>query len=371
MKSRNTFRVIVLSPPLENSGGVGTLFKYAIPNFSPDVDVQFIDTRGSKSNPAFSIFNVMGAVVALSAARIRGRVDVVHLNLGAKGSTLRKSILLLYSHFILRLPNVVQLHSSSFDIFFDKSPKLVKFLIVNALSKSDQILVLGEKWKEYLVSIGIPQNIISEFQMGVPDLTNGKVASGAGSRDLFSPFPLLLFAGAMGERKGLPNLLKAIAATKDLNPHLNVAGSGEVQFWEKQSQDLKIDELVEFHGLVSLEHIQELLINSDILVLPSAAEGLPVSVLEGLSAAKIVLCTKVGSLTQFLQHDLNCFFLETTSVESIVENLNIILSVRTKSELTRIMQEARLIWKQYFNAEDTTAELVLIWRKNATRKSDW
>ena len=364
MNSGKTLRVIVLSPPLENSGGVGTLFKYAIPNFSADVNVRFIDTRGSKSNPAFSIVNVLRAIVELSVARIKGRVDVVHLNLGARGSTLRKSMLLLYSHFILRLPNVVQLHSSSFDIFFDKSPKLIKFLIVNTLSKSDQILVLGEKWKEYLESIGIPSNKIREFQMGVPDLINGQVAQSEGSRGLFSPFPRLLFAGAMGERKGLPNLLKAIAATKDLNPHLNVAGSGDVRIWKKQSVNLKIDELVEFHGLISPENVQELLLHSDILVLPSAAEGLPVSVLEGLSAAKIVLCTKVGSLAQFLKHDLNCFFLENTSVESTIEQLNEILRIRSNSELEHVMREGRNVWEEHFNVAKTTSILEKIWKSS-------
>lgn len=354
-------RVIILSPPLENSGGVGTLFKYAIPNFSADVNVRFIDTRGSKNNPAFSIVNVLRAIVELSVARIKGQVDVVHLNLGARGSTLRKLILLLYSHFILRLPNVVQLHSSSFDTFFDKSPNLIKFLIVNTLSKSDQILVLGEKWKGYLESIGIPSNKIREFQMGVPDLIDGQVAQDEGSRGLFSPFPRILFAGAMGERKGLPNLLKAIAATKDLNPHLNVAGSGDVRIWKKQSVDLNIEELVEFHGLISTEKVQELLLHSDILVLPSVAEGLPVSVLEALSAAKIVLCTKVGSLTQFLLHDEHCFFLETTSVESIAEQLQGILTRRSKSDLERVMREARLVWEAHFNATHTTASLEEIW----------
>ena len=363
MNSGKTLRVIVLSPPLENSGGVGTLFKYAIPNFSTDVDVRFIDTRGPKNNPAFSIFNVLGAVVALSAARIRGRVDVVHLNLGAKGSTLRKSILLLYSHFFLRLPNVVQLHSSSFDIFFNKSPKLIKFLIVHVLRKSDRILVLGANWKGYLISIGIPGNIITEFQMGVPDLANGQVTSVLGSRELFSPFPILLFAGAMGERKGLYNLLKAIEATKDLNPHLHVAGSGDVRIWKKQSEDLKIGELVKFHGLISLENVQELLLHSDILVLPSAAEGLPVSVLEGLSAAKIILCTKVGSLTQFLQHDLSCFFLETASAESIVEQLNAILIVHTRDNLTNVRHRARHVWEEHFNVEHTTRTLEKIWKQ--------
>ena len=368
MKPEGILRVIVLSPPLENSGGVGTLFKYAIPNFSACVNVSFIDTRGSRDNPLFSIINVIDATVRLSVARVFGRVDVIHLNLGARGSTLRKLILLLYSHFILRLPNVVQLHSSSFDIFFDNSSKYVKKIIVKTLCNADQILVLGMKWKEYLISIGLPYDKVREFQMGVPDLADKEFTGSETHRELFLPFPTLLYAGAMGERKGLPNLLRAIAQIKQFSPHLNVAGSGDLLFWKDEAKNLNVEDLVEFHGLLPPKSVLSLLINSDILILPSNAEGLPVSVLEALSAAKLVLCTKVGSLAQFLSNNLNCYFLETPAVGSIVEQLNVILKNQRRDELKNIMQEARLVWKEHFNVEITTNILENIWNQCAGRK---
>ena len=103
------------------------------------------------------------------------------------------------------------------------------------------------------------------------------------------------------------------------------------------------------------------MLDSDILVLPSAAEGLPVSVLEALSAGKIVLCSRVGSLPEFLTSNLNCFFLETTTVDSISEGLNRISKFSSKPELIEIMRNARVVWENHFDVKKTTVELIHIW----------
>ena len=222
---RAAITVIVLGPPLNNSGGVGTLFNYAIPNFSSRVLVRFVDTRGARRNPVFSILNVIEAMFVLTLKKSMNRVDVIHISLGAKGSSYRKTLLLLFAKKVLKIPTVVQLHSSSFDTFLEASPKLLKNCIVRALNQADQILVLGDKWKTYLAQVGCLPEKLKTLQMGVPDLLSHE-SSSSFSEATSDKYKLkLLFAGAMGERKGLPNLLEALKSPLLRSVFLNVAGS--------------------------------------------------------------------------------------------------------------------------------------------------
>jgi glycosyltransferase involved in cell wall biosynthesis len=355
-------KVVVLGPPLNNSGGVGTLFKYARSNFSPGVDVQFIDTRGYWSNPVYSLFNVLIAIWLLTIAKSRSRVDLVHINLGASGSTFRKSALLIFAKKILRIPCVVQLHSSSFDTFFNKNHQVIKKFVVASLNQSDRILVLGQNWKTYLIEIGCNKQIVSSFQMGVPDLdertTSNPDLPFIDKTECFQ----LLFAGEMGERKGLPNLLEALSAPRLRNIFLHVAGSGDLEYWKKIVTSFGIQNQIHFYGLLPSNDLLKIMQKVDGVILPSKAEGLPVSVLEGLSAGKIVICTKVGSLPEFLQDQVNCIFLPARTTEAIVSTLSTMLDITNAENMLSLKKNARELWRTNFDASKTTEGLVQIWR---------
>jgi glycosyltransferase involved in cell wall biosynthesis len=59
----------------------------------------------------------------------------------------------------------------------------------------------------------------------------------------------------------------------------------------------------------------------DALVLPSANEGTPVSVIESLAAARPVVATRVGGTPDVVRDGLDGFLVELGDVESIAERL--------------------------------------------------
>jgi glycosyltransferase involved in cell wall biosynthesis len=109
---------------------------------------------------------------------------------------------------------------------------------------------------------------------------------------------VLLALAALIRRKGLDVLLDALplVAAHRLRPLLWIAGDGpERSALRTQAERLGLGGQVQFLGRRS--DVPDLLAACDVFVLPSRREGLGVSALEAMAAARPVVCSAVGGLT--------------------------------------------------------------------------
>jgi glycosyltransferase involved in cell wall biosynthesis len=103
--------------------------------------------------------------------------------------------------------------------------------------------------------------------------------------------PIVLTCARLHEQKGLGHLLEAAAQVPDAV--FVIAGDGpRRQELEAQAGALRIADRVRFLG--HRTDIAALLASCDLFVLPSLFEGLPLSVLEAMAAARPVVATAVG-----------------------------------------------------------------------------
>ena len=130
-----------------------------------------------------------------------------------------------------------------------------------------------------------------------------------------------LFLGALIQRKGVINLLAAVKKMKDQGIsdfHLLIAGSGaEEQRLKEYVQINGIQEYVEFLGWMTKEQKTALMKKSDVLVLPSYNEGLPIAVLEAMSYGLPIISTNVGSIAEAVKEKENGFLIEPGDVDSL------------------------------------------------------
>ena len=133
----------------------------------------------------------------------------------------------------------------------------------------------------------------------------------------------LLFMARLIPAKGLGTLLRACALleAQGLAFTLVVAGEGP----DRASAELLTKELeltsVAFVGNVAGAQKQELLANSDVFVLSSMSEGMPLAVLEAFSYSLAVVATPIGGLADFLKDDVDCLLLGSVTPLEIAEKL--------------------------------------------------
>jgi len=183
----------------------------------------------------------------------------------------------------------------------NNSSDVIRRSVVAGMALADKVFVLGTSHKRKLVDFGLDESNIRIFVMGVPALKPEHVLKKAPQAQI-----KVLFAGEMSLRKGLDKLLDALNDSSLANFYLTVAGSGSIAYWKGYPSSLELNERLNFLGLVDLDTIHQLLFESDILILPSQAEGLPVSVMEAFSSGVAVVCTSVGSLDEYLKRSSKC-----------------------------------------------------------------
>lgn len=111
----------------------------------------------------------------------------------------------------------------------------------------------------------------------------------------------LIFLGRLSVEKGVTILLQALADPQIISKvTVDILGSGqEQQQLEEECRQLQLEKYVFFHGFQA--NIEPFLDRSDVLVVPSYREGLPMTVLEAAAFAKPIIASDVGGISAIVK----------------------------------------------------------------------
>lgn len=243
---------------------------------------------------------------------------IVHVHASMRGSFYRKSFVCMLTK-LTGNKIIYHLHGSEFKIFIGSMNKLTKRYAIWVFELADVFVVLSESWKEYVESLGninveVVNNCVVDYSSCCekPSLLKMKFQ--------------ICFLGALGERKGIYDLLLACKNIKDRFPNfiLKVGGNGDVDKTKDLIKKYGLSENVQFLGWVNREQKIKLLQESAALVLPSYNEGLPMVILESLATKTLVVSTPVGGIPEVIKHDKNGLLVEPGNIKQISEALNYI-----------------------------------------------
>jgi colanic acid/amylovoran biosynthesis glycosyltransferase len=116
----------------------------------------------------------------------------------------------------------------------------------------------------------------------------------------------LLYAGRLAVEKGLPVLFDSLRdlLARGYECELTLLGDGnDRQYLQDLARRLGIGERVVFAGYGSQEQLRESLRRSDLFILPSFAEGVPVSLMEAMACGVPVLSTYVGGIAELVESE--------------------------------------------------------------------
>ncbi|MBN1264770.1 MAG: glycosyltransferase family 4 protein [Anaerolineales bacterium] len=158
--------------------------------------------------------------------------------------------------------------------------------------------------------------------------------------------PELVFAGRFQPQKNVPFLIEAAAAAADLPWNLTLLGDGpqrvEIEALVKTHQ---LEDRIFMRGWVSPDEVWQIFLKSDLLVMPSLSEGLPVVGVQALACGLAIAGTTAGGLSELITDRLNGRLVEVGDDEAYVAALR--WCVKDSDRLLKMKRESLKIAQRY------------------------
>lgn len=306
-------KIMVVGSSLRDKGGIVTVMNNIMNSpLKEEFKFELVETyiTGSKKD---RITMYLKGIKQLLSKLMTDKPDLVHIHMSYKGSFYRKSLLLMLIK-LFRVPVFIHVHGSSFKDFYASLSNMGKRYCHFILNKPDKLIVLSNEWYNFFSQF-VDRNNIETLYNGVEEINH--------EFNRNNSKPSCLFMGRLGQRKGTYDLLKSVKILKEkgIEAQFLLAGDGEIEEVKKELARLNIEDCVSLLGWINNDQKKELLVQSDILVLPSYNEGLPMAILEGMSYGLPIVSTPVGGIPEAVKHGENGFLVEPGAVEDLALSL--------------------------------------------------
>ena len=323
-------KVIMIGPGQGVVGGITAVTNTIVPGLMKQVDLTYFESvkeRELRDSGRFSVKNIFLAVSQFTrffGEMLRTRPQIVHLHtshgLGWLKDTLYIPITKLFgSKFVLHI------HAADYKQLVWENNKLLGWYSRSAMRQADLIVTVSEEWEKLIAQIAPAEkivtlrNCIDTKEFDLKRNTNGKTCSA-------------LFLGSVGDRKGTFDLIRAVALLSDQEKErlqVMIAG-GEESHKDLQKaagliDDLGLGEVCKLVGVVRGQGKLELLAGSNLFVLPSYREGLPMAILEAMASGQAVLSTMVGGIPEVVREGHNGYLVQPGDIQGIAEKISILL----------------------------------------------
>ena len=326
-------RVLMLGESLERQGGIVSVEKLIIHNSSSDICLKFIPTL-AKGSGVDKFYVFLTAILRLLWMIVSEDFDVVHIHVSERGSAFRQSITALIA-IAFSIPVVMHAHSCDFHEFFPNLPSPAQSWIGWVFSKCSRFITLSNSWKNYYVNhLGLePKKIaVMPNPVRLPD----EVPLRSNPEQI-----CFIFLGRIGYRKGAYDLVQSFARLpfeKKSCSRLTLAGDGDTEEIRSLVEKLCLAKVVSVLSWVDEEKRNALLAQSNVFVLPSYNEGLPMALIEAMSWGLPVVTTPVGGIPELIVHSQNGLLVEPGNIDqlsgalqSLIDNESLRLSIGEKA----------------------------------------
>ncbi len=355
--------VLQLGPGLEVRGGVSSVERLIVERLArgaeSSVSIRHVATMedGSAWHKLGVFLRALYVVRAALQARRCGAQhgsQIVHIHFSKRGSTLRKTLL---AWMVLRAgrPLVLHAHSGSFDQFFSRLPRLARRLLKRIFGRADCVIVLSRHWRDFYarqVGLDLRRIVVLHNPVALPR----SVPARAGRQSV-----QLVYLGRIAEHKGAFDLLRAygaLPASLRLHTRIVFAGDGKVEQLREQAREW--GDAIEIHTWIDSHARDILLAQSDVFVLPSYYEGVPMAMLEAMAYGLPVVTTRVGGIPDIVQDQREGLLIAPGEPEQLQDALRQV--IEDEGWRLALGRQARLC-AQRFDADRYARDLLHIYRQ--------
>jgi glycosyltransferase involved in cell wall biosynthesis len=198
-----------------------------------------------------------------------------------------------------------------------------------AIESSHHMVILCEAFRPILKKLGARDSKMTTIYTGIEFGAENIEKNAIKVKDR----TVITCVSRLGPRKGHKYLLEALALFKNQfkNVDVRIVGDGVMRKeLENQARNLQLNN-VSFLG--NRNDIAELLSQSDIFVMPTTSDTLPISIIEAMFAEKAILTTNCGGIPEIIQDYHSGLIAEPANSEYLGVKLLLLLhdvSLRTK-----------------------------------------
>ena len=212
--------------------------------------------------------------------------------------------------------------------------------------------------------------LLAEFVQGITKRHVYSIFNGVDTDKLVSPDGYahsagntieVVTLGYLGYQKGTFDILEVAKRikTKLSNVRFTFIGGGEIEKFKELSREKNISDSVKFLGKVEDDVRIKILQTADIFLLPSHAEGQPISLLEAMACGLPIISSTVGSIPEIVKEGENGFLVKPGDIEMIEKHIETLAQdvllrkrigkynlqkTKEKYEIKRVMNEIEKVY---------------------------
>ncbi len=276
---------------------------------------------------------------------LRRGIDHIHVHMGNNGA----AVALLATVICVRLTYSLSIHGSAefFDVHrINLRAKVAGARFVRCVSHfcRAQVMAWSDRlsWgKTHLVPCGVD---LARLAPVIPRRAPGPLR--------------ILNVGRLDSIKGVPVLIEACAqlTQRGVDWRLELVGAGPLQeALARQAASLGLGDRVTFSGPMGQEDVLGAYDRSDVLVVSSFMESLPVVLMEAMGKGMLVVATSVGGIAELVQHRVTGFLVPPADSAALADSLQ---KISTHiGELDDMRQAARQAVQDAHNLARTGADM--------------
>lgn len=317
-------KILITSPsldPIKNVSGISTIVKSIIKCNNEHQYYHYLLGRADKkTNKLLWVIQLIKQFLVFPFFVKKNKIKMVHQNLPFDPKGVLREFVINYWCSLLRIPVILHLHGGMF-ITQGTNNKIFIKLIQFIFNHSKQVIVLSEEegflLKEkfaYDKAVVLPNCVDSSIFKCVEKTQNHNKR-------------ILLYLGRIEENKGVYELIEALQKLKnEFDFRFFLCGTGPLLEYCVEAFGSILGNDFEYKGVVSGESKIKIIKESDIFILPSYFEGMPMALLETMTAGVVPIVTNVGSMKHIIKHDINGLLIEKQNSNDLYEKLKYILS---------------------------------------------
>ena len=340
--------ILFISPSTKNKGGIATVIRgYLCSDLIEQHNVFLVVSHANGPILVKLIVAIIGIVKTLYYLVFKD-IDLVHIHSGDINSFKRKLCFVKLA-FLFSCKIVYHHHGGGFMDQYQALSKKWKKRVKYNFEKVDLLICLSNSWKANIQQIA-PNATIEVIPNGIslPILASKKNDT---------HIIRLTFLGLIVDRKGIFDLVKVIKRLiNDGNKvQLTIGGNGETTRLLNLIKKYNITKRVKYSGYIQAKKKDCLLRHTDIFVLPSYAEAMPMSILEAMAYAVPVVSTYVGGIPELVIDGETGYLIDPGDLDALYEKISLL--IQSKDIRRDFGNKGRLLIENKYNIDIISQKL--------------